>query len=55
MAEFEVEITQIETYLLTVNADDESNAEIEAWNKMAADGKGTYHHDSDAKVDVVRL
>ena len=55
MPKYEVEIIQMETYLLEVDAEDECQAAEIARVKMKSDGKEEYHFDSDAKTKVVRL
>ena len=43
MPKFEVEIIQKETYLLEIEAEDETQAESVAWKKMEINGKEEYH------------
>jgi len=55
MTTYEVTITQLEEYVLEVEAESSDTAIVKAWRLMESEGKEKFHNDSDAKSEAYRL
>ena len=55
MATYEVTIRETEVYIVEVEANNDFEAEDQAWKKLEQEGRDGYHNDSDSDVEICEI